>query len=399
MVKIVKKNPIAIIFATYIVIEVCKVTGWVCGPPMQRFFHLTNTQLGLILSALSLGALLMCMRIGRISDQMGLWRIWKVGIIGSIASILLIFFSQGFWTVFIPLFLLGVMHVLTLNANNTYLGGAFRDNNLRVMAFASGLWFASSAISTPLLGLWVEYADRNGLGRMMFLGPYAVEALGLFAVLFWGGRLAKPIMKKADFDEKNNIELKDDQKIHEKKNVFGCFAVLFMGYCHGSMLVGIISWVNPMVQQRFQVTDFYGSLTFTGFALGLAIGRFALAGGLSNLSIRMLLGLSTIIGGVILSFAMFAPTFWITVAAIAIGGIGVSVTAPCLLALIPEQFHAIRAHMYGYLGASMCIASFITPSIIGVLADHGLGINISLLTSTFSAIMLGLMSLIWKLKG
>lgn len=398
MVKLIKKNPIVVIFATYIVIEVCKVTGFVCGPPIQRYFDLSNTQLGLILSALSLGALLMNMGVGHLADYMGLWGIWKLGIIGTIVSIFIFLFAGGFWGVFIPLFLLGIMHVLTLNANNTYLTGEYKENNLHIMGLASGLWFGSSVISTPLIGLWVEYANKANLGRMMFLVPYTFDIFLLLIVLFIGNKLAKPLITKTDCEDRKNAEKNRGKRANEKRNIFEWFAILVIAYCHGSMVVGIVSWINPMVQSKFGVTDFYGSLTFAVFALSLAVGRLTIASGIIKPSTRKMLAINGITGGIILSIAMFLPGFWITVGGIAAGGLAVSTTAPGLLALVAEQFPVTRSHVYGHTGVSICTAAFLTPSIIGTLSDYGMDINTALLISPFSAIILGATSIIWEMK-
>jgi MFS family permease len=334
--------------------------------------------------------------IGHISDYLGLWRIWKIGIIGSITAILLFFAACGFWTVFIPLFLLGVIHVLTLNANNIYLSGEFKGKSLRIMGLASGLWFGSSVISTPLIGLWVEYANKADLGRLMFLVPYSFDIILLLIIFVIGNKLAKPLIKKTDCEDRKIAEQSGEKKLSEKRNIFGWTALIIIAYCHGTMIVGIITWSNPMVQAKFGVADFYGSLTFAAFASGLALGRFAVASGVIKLSTRTMLAISGITGGIILSAVMFASGYWITIAGIAAGGLAVSTTAPCLLTLVPEQFPTIRAHLYGHIGAGICIAAFLAPSIIGTLADEGLPINIAILISPLAAFILGITSLIWK---
>ncbi|AQQ72247.1 D-galactonate transporter [Limihaloglobus sulfuriphilus] len=397
MVKLVKKNPIVVIFATYIAIEICKVTGFVSGPSIQRFFELSNSQLGLILSSLSLGALLMNIGIGHISDFLGLWKIWKIGILGSIASIVLFFAAAGFWSVLIPLFLLGVLHVLTLNANNVYLSGEFKENSFHVMALASGLWFGSSIISTPLIGLWIEYANNAELGRMMFLVPYSFDILLLLAVFILGSRLAKPLIKKTEFEDRKNAEKLKGTENPEKRNIFGWVSIIIISYCHGTMIVGIITWANPMVQEKFAVADFYGSLTFAAFAVGLAAGRFLSAAGYVKLSTRTMLVISGAAGGLIFTAAMLAAGFWLTIIFIVMGGLAVSTTAPCILTLVPEQFPTIRAHLYGHMGASICIAAFMAPSTIGLIADYGVPINVAMLLVPIAALIMGITSFIWKL--
>ncbi len=398
MVKVIKKNPILVIFATYIVIEICKVTGMVCGPAMQRHFGFTNTQLGFILSSLSIGALLMCVSIGHLTDHFGLWRVWKTGISGCIAAIVLFFFAQGFWTVFAPIFLLGLMHVLTLNANNTYLSGEFSDNSLQIMGLASGLWFGSSVLSTPLIGLWVNYAGKAELGRLMFLVPYGIDILLLSAVLFFGAGLAKPLIKKTEHQDRENAAGNVETRNREKRNIFGWVAIVIMAYCHGCIIVGIVTWANPMVQHRFGVDDFQGSLTFAFFALGLALGRFTVASGVIKSSTRTMMSFSGIIGGCILAVALFLPIYPLTLAMLSLGGLALSTTAPCLLTIVSEHFPATRAHIYGHIGASIGISTFLTPSMIGFLSDYGLQINTAMLVSPFAALVLGVTALVWKMR-
>jgi fucose permease len=266
------------------------------------------------------------------------------------------------------------------------------------MALASGLWFGSSVISTPLIGLWIEYANKAKLGKMMFLVPYSLDIILLLIILTVGIKLAKPLIKKTDSEDKNNAEKNQDKLRNEKRNIFSWFAILIIACCHGTMIIGIVTWINPMVQSKFGVNDFYGSITFAVFALALAIGRLTVAAGFINIKTRTMLTVSGIGGGVILAGAMFVPAYWATVLAVGAGGLAVSTTAPGLLALIPEQFPMTRVHVYGHTGVSICTAAFLTPWIIGALSDYGLGIDTALLISPLAAVVLGSTSLFWRLK-
>jgi MFS family permease len=393
-----KNSPVVVVFSTYIAIEICKVTGWVFGPPMQRYFNLSNTQLGMILSALSLGAMVMSFGMGTLINRIGLWRIWKIGIIGSMVSLLLFFFAVGFWTVFIPLFALGLMHALTINANNTYLSGAFRNDSLRVMGLASGLWFGSSAVSTPLIGMWVDFAENAGMGKSMFVIPYVLEVLMLAAVLILGCKYAQPHIRKTESDDRETLN-GNNNKLITKQNFSRWLAIIIISYCHGILIVGMISWTNPMVQDRFNVSDLYGSLTFAGFALGLAAGRIAVAVGLIKLETKLIMAIGGLGGGIILALTMFAGNLWLTIIGLIIGGTGVSVAVPCFLAMISEEFPTLRAHVYGHIGVAICVAAFIAPSLIGFLADNGMALNAAILISPFSAIILGITSLVWYLRS
>ena len=67
-----------------------------------------------------------------------------------------------------------------------------------------------------------------------------------------------------------------------------------------------------------------------------------------------------------------------------------------MLALVSEKFFAVKSHVFGHLGASISAAAFVSPWLIGMLADAGVALDKALWLSPLSAVILGLVSLAWK---
>jgi MFS family permease len=398
MTRLLTKYPVAILFVTYVTVEVCVVTGIVCGPAFQRIFELSDTRLGLIFSALALGGLITSLGVGHVVHHLGLWRAWCIGMIGMVCAAAAVLAAAGFWTIFIPIFLLGITRIFVVNANNTFLSDYFSGRTLRAMALASGLWFGSSVITSLLIGYWVAWTNTQGMRWATYSLPYIISIILLVAVLAAAIKLLRPLMQTPDSATELQPKPQHNSARTERPTISQHLLINLIAYCHGSTLVPLIAWVNPMVQGKFAADDFHGALAFSALALGLATGRLSIAAGLINRDTRVMLASSGLAGGLLFGLSLCLPNYWATIAAVAVGGLLLSSTAPCMLALVSEKFFAVKSHVFGYMGASISAAAFVSPWLIGMLADAGVALDKALWLSPFSAVVLGLVSLAWKVS-
>ena len=396
--ELVRKYPVIIIFAAYVVIEITKVTGVVCGPVFQRIFGFSDTRLGLFFSALAMGGILTNLCVGHFIHRLGLWRAWSMGLLGTIfAVVAVIVIAGGFWGIFIPIFLLGIAHIFTINVNHTFLSHVYNDKLQRVMGLASGLWFGSSVLTAPVVGYWVEWSSQQGMHWSSYGVPYLIN-IGLMVIIFTVGfQLLRPLLKSTDSDDRAVTRRILADTPNSTPSLGGKVLICLIAYLHGTAIVALMTWANPMVQAKFEVSDFHGSLVLMALALGLATGRLFIATGLLALDNRKMLFVCGLTGGLLFAVSINLQAYWLTLAAIATGGLLMSGTAPAILALVSEKFFVIKAHVFGHIGVSISLASFITPWMIGIMADTGMPLDKVLWLSPLAAGGLGLISIGWKI--
>ncbi len=396
MARPVKNNPVAIVFISYVAIEVCKITGYVNGPSFQRIFALSDTQLGLIFGSLALGGIIINFSVGYFVNRFGVWAAWSAGMIGILAAVSAVLFARGFWSVFLPIFLFGMVNIMTLNANGTFLSDRYRGNAQQIMGLASGTWFGSSAISAPLFGCWVGWASEKGQAWLTYGVPYLFDLLLVALILAAAFRWLKPALAETD------PVISQDQKGNENPSIippaggWHRLCVLLIAFAHGCAVAPMLSWLNPMVQEKFGVGDFEGSAALAVMALGLGAGRISIGMGWVRMDNRKLLTISGLSGGSLLFIGLHMPNYPSTIAVIFAGGLMLSATAPCMLALVPEKFFSIKSHILGYIGASISVAAFAAPWLVGLMADEGFQIDKAMYITPASALLLAFVSFLWK---
>lgn len=395
---LIRKYPVIIVFASYVAIEITKVTGVVCGPGFQRIFGFSDTRLGLFFSALAMGGILTNLWVGHFIHRFGLWRAWSIGLLGTIFAVaVVVAMAGGFWSIFIPVFVLGFAHIFSTNVNHTFLSHVYNDKLQRVMGLASGLWFGSSVVTTPVIGYWVDWAGKQGMHWSSYGVPYLINIVLMVVIFAVGFQLLRPLLKSTDSADRAVTRQILTDTPNSKPSIGEKVLINMIAYCHGTTIVALMTWANPMVQAKFGVGDFRGSLVLMSLALGLATGRLLIAAGLLNLDNRTMLGFCGLGGGLLFAISINLNVYWLTLAAIAAGGLLMSGTAPCMLALVSEKFFVIKAHVFGHIGVSISLAAFITPWIIGMMADWGLALDKAMWLSPLAAACLGVISLGWKI--
>ena len=294
---------------------------------------------------------------------------------------------------------IGVSAACIINANSTRIADLFREQLRRVMSLTSALWFSASAIAAPLIGAWLQLAQKHNFSQWGYRISYVWDLLLIGTCLF----LVIRFFRGEKSDQPQPTELKIDRPRErsivkpDRKN--SLIWVLVLGAFHGLMIVTIMAWMNPMVQEKFGVTEFEGALAYGVTALGLGAGRFTLAVlTLRRLDDRVLLALSSFAGGVVFLLSLLAPSYSSTLLAFAVGGFVCSGTLPCILSIIGTRFPQIKAKVYGYTATSISSGGQIGPPLIGFMADHGVPIWTAASIGSIAAGMMAITSLIWRIR-
>jgi len=385
----------AAIFLINIALEVTGVTAIVCGPTFQRVFELSKTRLGLVLGAANVGMVIMSPLAGFVTHRHGSRRSLVAGLMLSGGGIVLVGVAPSFPLLLLALVVIGIGWALVGNANATLLADLFPGSLLRVMSLASALWFASSAVSAPLIGLWLQAARNRGLGPWSFRVPYMFDLLAVLAglvlalVAFRGRRQGTVQQKHAQ--ERRDPPASDNGGAASREWLW--IPVLALG--HGLMVVVLTSWLSPLVQTKFNANDFQGGLAFGITALGLATGRLLLARWRTSLDERHILAGSFFLGGALFAATIIAPSYPLAMAAAGLGGLGACATFPCILSIVGSRFARVKAKVYGLMHASASLAGLGGPALVGLMADHGVPLWAALGISPVSAWAMGFLALIW----
>ena len=392
-----KRSAAAVLFATYICMEVIFVAGSVSGPTWQAVFRLSNAQLGMALGAAQIGILIASLLAGRITDRHGPVRILSIAVSGILVSLAVLASAVGFPMLLLGLAGFGVGAALTANAGVTLLSVVFAGRMRRVMALASALWFGSSLVSGPVIGYWLDRSALAGWTSWGFRLPFGVMVVLLAGCLF-------AIRRRFGGEDRHRTAGSDVAEAEAEPDASVAPAsrewmwIPFLGLCHGMLIITLIAWLNPMAQRVFGVSDFYGGLLFGVAALGVGSGRLLLAAlsGRSSWDDRVILALSGSLGAVFLTIALMAPTFRLAFALTGLGAFCSSATAPCLFSLVADRFPAVRARLYGYMEASMAAAATGGTFFVGLLSDHGVPLRLAMGVSPLAASLLAAGALVWR---
>ncbi|MCF7853926.1 MAG: MFS transporter [Candidatus Pacebacteria bacterium] len=390
-----RRSSAAILFATYICLEVVFVAATVTGPTWRNVFSLSKMELGLCLGAAQVGVLTASLFVGRITDRQGPLRMLTLSLLSMLAALGVIA-CGNFYMIFAGLVIAGVCAAASHNAGVTLISGVFPKNVRRVMSLASALWFGSSVVSAPLIGAWLDVARNNGWLAWGYRVPFVILAgLLLICLILVRVRLRWTVdwhrqAARTRVSENNSVA----PGVRRREWLW----IPLLGLCHGLMIVSLIAWLNPMAQAVFGVTDFRGSLLFGIMAFGLSTGRLLLAAYHPRLDDRLILALSGCIGASLLVLTLRAATYRMTFILVGLSALTVSTTAPCLYALIAKHFPQTRSQIYGYMEAGIGATAMAGPFIVGLLYDYGIPLRLAMGLSPVAALILGISSLVWKIS-
>ena len=375
--------------------EFALVAGIVMGPTFRRLFDLSKTELGVLLGATSMGIIIFSAFVGRITQRRGSVHVFVTGILINMGSILLVLTAGGFTVLAAGLTGIGVATAFIANSNVTMLSDIYPDRLRKMISLVSASWFMSSAFSSPVIGIWLEYARSNNMCLWSFRVPYII-CFVLFSICLW---LGKTILKKTidlvphssaarpGFSKAMNAEIKRTRR--------QWLWAPALGACHGLLIIGMLSWVNPMIQEKFGANEITGALAVAGVAFGIGAGRFVLSSITSTVDERLILAASGLIGGIVFGTALAAPTTTSALIALTAGGFVCSTTYPCIVILIGNKFPVIKSRLYGYNEASVSMAGLVGPPLVGFIADRGVPLWWAMGIYPLAAWVIAVLSLTW----
>jgi len=390
------RKPAAIaLFATCIALEVTFVTGFLCGQTFERLFLLSKTQEGICLGAMSIGMAVMSLLAGHATHRWGPMAMLVKGTLGMMLGIVLVTVAGGFASLLVGLATIGLSSAFVINAFSTLFAELFPEQVRRVMALASALWFISSGLTAPVIGAWLSHAARHQLGAWSYRAPFLVDlaanGLCLVLVLVLVGPAVKNLRPAPEAAE----------AAPATRSAVGRWEWVWipvLGACHGVMIISLRAWGDQMVLEKFGVSEVQGALLLGLLSLGLGLGRLMLAVVHIPVDDRLLLAVAGFAGGILIALGLAAQSYVVSLVVISVGGFVSAPSFPCLMTLVGTRFAAAKAHVFGYMEASVGLTGLLGPALVGVLADRGLGLWLALGVSPIAAFLLGASSIAWKLQ-
>jgi len=391
-----RKPAAAAIFATTVGVEMTFMTGFLCGHTFQRVLSLTKTQEGVCLGAMCIGMSLMSAAAGHATRRWGPLPILVGGILGMMLGIAVVCVATGFYLLLLGLATIGLSSALAINGFSTLLAELFPEQVRRVMALASAIWFIPPAVASLGIGWWLEDAAERGLGAWSFRAPFLAN-LGLLAVcLLLVQVFVRPRVRGLAAGRE---QLDAPPRIIPDPGKWEWLWLPVLGACHGVMIISLRAWGNDMVLAKFGVTAVQGALVIGMVSLGLGLGRLVVAVVDFRIDDRILLAGASLAGGALIALGLVARSYVVTLIAMSVGAFISAPTFPCLLTLVGTRFAEDKSKVFGYMEASIGMSGLLGPALVGILADRGVSIWAALLISPWAAGMLGLSSLLWKLRS
>ncbi|HNS31847.1 MAG TPA: MFS transporter, partial [bacterium] len=330
---------------------------------------------------------------GSINYRLGSPKVLFYGLLGMIAGIFLVAAGINFSFLVSGMIIMGIANAFIINANMTLLSELFPGMIRRIISLYSALYFGACALFSPLIGNWLKLSSEKGWDFLSFRMPFIVLLLVFIYFAAVTYRFIIPEMLKHPLE----MPVESKARVNSGKAGFAkWFWVPLLGFFHGLMYIVMISWLSPMAKEKFGANEFQGSL-FVGVAtLGMGLGRLFIAGVKLPWEDRKILAGGTIAGGLIFFAGLFAPFYTLSLLLIGTGSFIASTSFPCISSLAGELFPDMKSKIFGYMYATYAIAGIVGTPFAGILADRGISFSWILTISSFSALIIGIVSLIWK---
>jgi fucose permease len=364
-----------LIFAAIVAIFVYGMIAAMLGtilPDLSDRFHLTPTQNGTIAFAQALGLIIASVGVGPLLDSEGK----KIGLILGLAFIAIALYalprSQGYRSITLLLFLLGVgggIVVTGANALVSDVSEAHRGIALNLV----NLFFGLGGLATPFLS--ANLFRRNWVRLCYTVASLTVVTLVIHAVT----KMPSPTSA-------GRFVLAEAVPVLDRPILFmlGLFLFLYV-----SCEVGIWNWLpRHLIAQGVPESRALNILSL-GFALGLLIGRV----GVSPILIRVQPITVTLVASAAMAVSTFLMLRTVRPAAafalVLIAGLSMAPVFPTTLAIVGDAFPRMTGTALGFVITCGWVGLAVSSRVIGAIAGGDpLRLKKALLVIPVSAVLM-----------
>jgi len=364
-----------LIFAAIVAIFVYGMIAAMLGtilPDLSERFHLTPTQNGTIAFAQALGLIIASVGVGPLLDSEGK----KIGLILGLAFIAVALYalprSQGFRSILVLLFLLGVGGGIVVTGANALVSDV-SETHRGIALNLVNLFFGLGGLATPFL-------SANLFGRNWIRLCYTVASLTVVTLVI------QAVTKMPSPTSAGRFVLADAAPVLDRPLLFmlGLFLFLYV-----SCEVGIWNWLpRHLIAQGVPESRALNILSL-GFALGLLIGRV----GVSPILIRVQPVTVTLVASAAMAVTTFLMLRTIRPAAafalVFLAGLSMAPVFPTTLAIVGDAFPRMTSTALGFVITCGWIGLAVSSRIIGTIAGGDpLRLKKALLVIPVSAVLM-----------
>lgn len=337
-------------------------------PLLQAEFGLNNTQLGLLVSVISIATLLQTV-VGEAVDRVGAKRIFVLGIVVTSGGIMLVGLAESYLMLLAFAILSGLgqstFHPSDYSLLDTATDESNQGKSFSVHTFGGYAGFAAAPIVVGTLG--VTYGWQTAL--------LVVGAFGLIYAAFAALAL-DPIHRRQldDLDraavDDSSVRLRDSLTALMKPPILVMFA-FFVIYTMGS--TGIHTFTAILMVNQYGFTETIGNTALTGFLSVASIG--VLLGGVfaDRYAPRRI---------IVTSLSAAAVLMWVTISGLVpIGAITAivlfSAMGFCTGLVLPSRDRLVNAFSaagstgksFGFVFTGISVGGLISPVLLGAVID------------------------------
>lgn len=371
----------AAILAIFIYGMIASMLGTIL-PDLSDRFHLTPSQNGTIAFAQAVGLMIASLGVGPLLDSQGDKAGILLGLACILAALLLLPRSRGYGSIVALLFLLGLGGGIADTAANALVSGISAEHRATALNLVN-LFFGLGGLVTPFI-------SANLFKRNWVRLCYTVALLTLAT-----GALQIPVKTPPQVSGTGFLFTK-------AAPMLGQPLMLMLGlmlFLYVSCEVGVWNWLTRhLIAQGISEAKALNILSL-GFALGLLIGRVAIARVLIHVpAIEVTLGAS--IGMAITTYLMLRTSKAGTAAALVfIAGLAMAPVFPTTLAITATAFPHMPGTAIGFVMTCGWAGLAVSSRIIGAIAGEDprrIG-KALLVLPVFSVVMVALNVAIWAL--
>ncbi len=341
-------------------------------PDLSDRFHLTPTQNGTIAFAQALGLIIASVGVGPLLDSEGK----KIGLILGLAFIAIALYalprSQGFRSILVLLFLLGVGGGIVVTGSNALVSDV-SETHRGIALNLVNLFFGLGGLATPFL-------SANLFSRNWVRLCYTVASLTVVTLVI------QAATKMPSPTSAGRFVLADAAPVLDRPLLFmlGLFLFLYV-----SCEVGIWNWLpRHLIAQGVPESRALNILSL-GFALGLLIGRV----GVSPILIRVQPVTVTLVASAAMAVTTFLMLRTIRPAAafalVFLAGLSMAPVFPTTLAIVGDAFPRMTCTALGFVITCGWIGLAVSSRIIGTIAGgDALRLKKALLVIPVSAVLM-----------
>ncbi|HWR52869.1 MAG TPA: MFS transporter [Bryobacteraceae bacterium] len=349
-------------------------------PDLSKRFNLTPKQNGTIALAQGIGLMIGSLCIGPLIDSQG----FKPGLVLGLALIALALYllpsAKGYGNIVVFLLLLGTGGGIIVTGANALAANIGGDNQAAVMNFLN-LFFGLGGLATPFIAANLV---RGSSTRLCYL-----TAILTTITLAIHASVTMPTPPAGQ-----GLSLSTASTLLGNPALWLLCAVLFL---YVSCEVGVWNWLpRHLIAQGIPEGRALNILSL-GFALGLLVGRIAVAPLFGMLTPQTVLVIAGILMAVTTYFALQTRKPGVAWGAVFLAGVAMAPVFPTTLAITGGIFSATAATAIGIVATSGWVGLAVSSRIIGAVAgDDPKGLKKALLLLPAFSILMVVVTLVLR---